>query len=87
MNGFKDKELRFKILEEIFEKPKYIIFLENLQKLFILIIFKDYGDYICSNFIEYSTKDLQFLHNEIPQRFAQGQTINYLIIMNYLKIT
>ena len=46
MNGFKDKELRFKILEEIFEKPKYIIFLENPQKLFILIISKDYGGYI-----------------------------------------
>ena len=47
MNGFKDKELRFKILEEIFEKTKVYYFFREPQKLFILIIFKDYGDYIC----------------------------------------
>ena len=51
MNGFKDKELRFKILEEIFENQSILFFLENPQKLFILIIFKDYGDYICSKIL------------------------------------
>ena len=91
MNGFKDKELRFKILEEIFEKPKYIIFFREPSEIIYSHYFQGLrGLYLFEDFIEYSTKDLQFLHNELPQRFAQGTNYKLFdyneLLKDYIKI-
>ena len=73
MNGYKDASLRFEILEELFRNPKYIIFYREPSEIIYSCYFQGLrGLYLYENFVEYSTKEIKFLHNEIPKNFSQG---------------
>lgn len=64
-NGFKDVEMRFKLLEDLFENPLYIIFFREPSSIIYSSFFQGLQKNNNLKFENYYNKDVSQLHNQI----------------------
>ena len=89
-NGFVDVNNRLKILDDLFNKPKYIIFFREPSALIYSWYNFSLKKGITTNFVDYTSTNINLLNKRINLNNSMGtnyKVYNYNIIFNdYLKI-
>ena len=90
-NGFVDVAKRFNLLENLFNKPKYIIFFREPSSIVYSLFFEGYKKKYHLQFIEYSTREISSLAKTWPLDNTLGTNFKIFdynkIFTDYLKIS